>query len=136
MNIIESQVLSPRQNGVSLHMSQSRAGTRTHNINTVKCRLCNNMVSSSSFNSHLVKCHNASPEQIKKMSGKTASVNPPSPPRQAYVAANPIGQVVYQNEVKMKFHTYVPEKENSHGLVLKSENGNSPKSSNFSSKVS
>ena len=140
MNLIENQVLSPRLNGVSLHVSQSRSGTRAHNINTVKCKLCNNMVSSSSFNSHLVKCHNASPELIKKMSVKTGPVNPPSPPRQPYTTVNLVaGQTVYQSGAKMKFHAYIPEKENSHGitsLVLKSQNGNSPKSNNSSSKVS
>ena len=139
MSLIEGPVLSPRQN-VSLHLTQSRAGTRAHNINTVKCKLCSNMLSSSSFNSHLVKCHNASPEQIKKLSGKSSSANPPSPPRQFYTTTNPIaGQHIYPNEVKMKFHTYIPDKENNNcttGLVMHSENGNSPKSSNSSSKVS
>ncbi|KAI6653675.1 ATPase AAA [Oopsacas minuta] len=131
---MDSQILSPRQNGVSL---QPRNNTRTHNINTVKCTLCNNMVSSSSFNSHLVKCHNASAEQIKRMSVKTTPTNLPSSPEQNYSAVNNIvGQAYYQNETKIKFHTYVPEKDNSHGVVLKSENGSSPKSSNSSVKGS
>lgn len=128
---------SPRQNGVSINTTQPRASPRTHNINTVKCSLCNNMVSSSNFNSHLVKCHNASAEQIKRMSLKTSTSNLPSSPKQNYTLTNNIvGQAYYQNETKIKFHTYVPEKDSNQGLVLKSENGSSPKSSNSSVKVS
>ena len=134
---MEGQMSSPRQNGVSLNATQPRASARTHHINTVKCSLCNNMVSSSNFNSHLVKCHNASAEQIKRMSLKNSTSNVPSSPKQNYTLKNNIvGQAFYQNETKIKFHIYIPEKDNNQGLVLKSENGSSPKSSNSSVKVS
>ena len=133
----DSPVLSPPQNGVHhvLNVTPSRTTARAHNINTVKCLLCNNIVSSSSLNSHMVKCHNASSNQIKRMPIKTAVLNLPSSPKQAFSTnvSSINGQTIFQGEQKIKFHNYVPERE----VVMKSDsNTNSPKSSNSSAKVS
>ena len=137
MSGTDSPVSSPPHNGIHhlLNVSQSRATPRAHNINTVKCLLCNNIVSSSSLNSHMVKCHNASSNQLKRsIPIKTSVLNIPSPPKQTFSTANGInGQAVFQSEHKIKFHNYVPESQ----VVMKSDSiTNSPKSSNSSVKVS